>query len=332
MRFPLSLTLSLSRYIAQNRIAKRSRFPLVLMLEPLHTCNLSCSGCGRIREYSATLGKTMPVEKCLDVSKECGAPIVSICGGEPLIYPDIGELVSRLVEMGRHIYLCTNALKLKDSLDTFKPSTHLFFNVHLDGQADSHDAIVCRKGTFATAIAAITEAKRRGFQVTTNTTVYRETDMQDIESLLNQLSKLQVDSHMIAPGYDYESVKNGDLFLTRSDTLEKFKQVGRLARFPLSNTPIYLDFLKGERDLPCAAWGNPTRNPVGWRSPCYMLADRHYATFKELMDETDWDSYGPGRDERCADCMVHCGFEPSAVLGPETSISDLLRMAAWQMR
>jgi len=332
MRFPLSLTLSLSKYIISQRVLGKKRFPLVLMLEPLHACNLSCTGCGRIREYADTLGKRMTLDECTKASEECGAPVVSICGGEPLIYPEIGELVSRLIDMGRHIFLCTNALRLKESLDLFTPSTYLSFNVHLDGQAEAHDAIVCRDGTFETAVDAIREAKSRGFIVTTNTTVYKETDMDDVEGLLVRMSELGVDSHMIAPGYDYESVKNGELFLTREDTHEKFRDIDKLTRFPLSDTPVYVEFLKGLRDLPCAAWGNPTRNPVGWRSPCYMLADTHYHTFEELMAKTDWDAYGPDRDVRCKDCMLHCGFEPSAVLNPGKGLADLIKIAAWQMR
>jgi hopanoid biosynthesis associated radical SAM protein HpnH len=302
------------------------------MLEPLHTCNLSCSGCGRIREYSSTLNKQMTLEECISSSVECGAPVVSICGGEPLIYPQIGELVSRLVEMGRHIYLCTNGIRLKESLDKFTPSSHLCFNVHLDGQEDAHDAIVCRKGAFAAAFEAIAAAKQRGFLVSTNTTIYRETAMDDVEQLLTRLSALNVDSHMISPGFDYEAVKNGELFLRRSDIIEKFRNFERLSRFPLSNTPIYVEFIKGQRELTCSPWGNPTRNPIGWRSPCYMLADTHYPTFKELMECTDWDAYGTGKDERCADCMVHSGFETSAVLCPANGISDLIRLAAWQMK
>jgi hopanoid biosynthesis associated radical SAM protein HpnH len=332
VRFPISLSLSLSSYIMRKRLAGTARFPLVLMLEPLHTCNLSCSGCGRIREYSRSLDSSMPLDECLDSAIECGAPIVSICGGEPLIYTSIGELTRRLNEMGRHIYLCTNGLLLRAKLGEFAPSSRLIFNVHLDGQEETHDTIVGRKGTFAEAVEGIRAAKLAGFIVSTNTTIYRETDMADVEALLERLSELGVDTHMISPGYDYEAVRNGDIFLDRKGTMKKFRAVDRLAkRFPLSDTPLYLEFLKGERDMPCAPWANPTMNPSGWRSPCYMLADAHYASFRELMEQTDWNSYGPGHDERCADCMVHCGFEPSAVLSPGKGVRDLLRLAAWQL-
>ena len=331
MRFPLSLTLSLGSYIGKNKMSGNKRFPLVMMLEPLHTCNLRCSGCGRIREYSETLSKMMTVDECLRASDECGAPIVSICGGEPLIYPEIGELVKSLIAKGRHIYLCTNALKLKDSLHLFEPSDHLIFNVHLDGQEATHDAIVCRPGTFKNALEGIAAAKEKGFLVSTNSTIYSETEMSDIEGLLTTLAAFKVDCHMIAPGYDYEAVQNGEFFLKRKDIAEKFKKIDKLAeQFPLSDTPIYIDFLKGLRDMPCAPWGSPTCNPVGWRSPCYMLADTHYDTFKELMEKTDWDAYGPGNDPRCEDCMVHCGFETSIAI--TSGLKDMMRMAAWQLK
>lgn len=332
MRFPISMTVSLSKYIARNRLAGKRRFPLVLMLEPLHACNLSCTGCGRIREYSRSTEQMMSLDDCFDAVRQSGAPIVTVCGGEPLIYPHIGDLVNRLIEMGRHVYLCTNGVKLIERMDEFTPSSRLIFNIHLDGQEKSHDSIVNCPGVFKAAFEGIVAAKSRGFLVSTNTTVYRETDMSDIEALFGRLANIGVDSHMISPAYDYEAVRNGELFLKREDVRKKFEIIDRLAKFPLSNTPVYLDFLLGKRDLPCAAWGNPTYNVAGWRSPCYMLADKHYSTFGELMDNTDWESYGPGKDERCNDCMVHCGFEPSAVLNPGGGISDLLRLAAWQMR
>lgn len=332
MRFPLSLTRSMGSYIFRQRLAGRRMFPLVLMLEPLHACNLSCAGCGRIREYADSVRCQMSLRDCFDAVRECGAPLVSVCGGEPLIYPHIAELINGLIGMGRHVYLCTNGLILEQKLDEFTPSSRLIFNVHLDGQEQAHDAIVQRKGTFALALSGITAAKQRGFLVSTNTTVYRETDMADIEGLFARLTAISVDCHMISPGYDYEAVRNGELFLTRIEVAEKFRNLKEMAgRFPLSNTPLYTEFLMGERDLPCSAWGNPTVNSSGWRSPCYMLADTHYPTFRELMSRTDWSAYGPGRDARCSDCMVHCGFEPSVVLRPGIHIRDTLRLAMWQM-
>lgn len=319
-------------YITKKRLAGRKKFSLVLMLEPLHTCNLACSGCGRIREYSETLRKQMTIDECVAAAEESGAPIISICGGEPLIYPGIGELVKRLNGMGLHIYLCTNGQRLKEMLDEFEPSSRLIFNIHLDGPEKTHDAIVCREGAFDIAMEAMIAAKARGFLVSTNTTVYQQTEMSEIERLLERLSKIGVDSHMVSPAFDYEAVRNGELFLDREGIIKKFRDIDRLARFPLATTPMYLEFLKGERQISCSAWANPTRNPVGWRSPCYMLADKHYDTYEELMEQTDWDSYGPGKDARCADCMVHYGFEPSAVLDPNKGIADVVRLAMWQMK
>jgi hopanoid biosynthesis associated radical SAM protein HpnH len=332
MRFPLGLTLSLGSYMFRNRMMGRRMFPLVLMLEPLHACNLSCVGCGRIREYANSLDQTMTVQQCTDAVQQCGAPIVSICGGEPLIYDHIGELVRELVNAGRSVYLCTNGQALSRKLSEFAPSSRLILNVHIDGQEKTHDAITGRPGAFAAALKGITEATRQGFLVSTNTTIYRQTDMADVEGLFGRLAQAGVNTHMISPGYDYDAVGDGNLFLTRQETAGKFKGIDDLAkRFPIGNTPLYLEFLQGKRDFPCTAWGNPTRNPAGWRSPCYMLADRHFETFPELMRETDWEAYGPGRDERCKDCMVHCGFEPSAVLGPGKRLRDIFRLAVWQM-
>lgn len=205
-------------------------------------------------------------------------------------------------------------------------------NVHLDGDSATHDAIVARKGVFDAALAGIASAKAKGFFVSTNTTVYRGTEISNIEQLFETLNRLGVDTHMLSPGYDYEVAGDGGTFLTRKEIIRKFREVDRLAgRYTLSDTPVYLEFLKGERELPCAAWGNPTRNPVGWRSPCYLLADKHCGTFRELMEGTDWDAYGPGRDPRCTNCMVHCGFEPSAVITASRRFRDVLRMFAWHL-
>lgn len=332
MRFPATLTFSLSWYLIRKRLSGAKRFSFVLMLEPLHACNLSCKGCGRIREYEQTIDQHMSVGQCLESAGECGAPIVSVCGGEPLIYPEIGPLVRDLEKMGRHVYLCTNGLLLKQKLALFEPSGQLILNIHLDGERQTHDAIVGREGVFDAALEGIAAAKAKGFLVSTNTTIYRETEISDVEQLFDRLSKLGVDTHMLSPGYGYEGAGDGNIFMTRAEIMTKFGEVDRLSRrYTLSDTPAYLQFLKGERELPCAAWGNPTRNPVGWRSPCYLLADRHYDTFRGLMEETNWDAYGPGRDPRCENCMVHCGFEPSAVMGASRRVGDLLRMLAWQL-
>ena len=375
MRFPLPLTLKIAGYILKHRLLRTPRFATVLQLEPLHTCNLSCTGCGRIREYSTSLKDVMTLEDCLQSAAECDAPMISICGGEPLIYPQIEQLVEGLHAQKRIIYICTNAMlmrrKLRDYLavewqqrpgttgpklerliaeelisekeaaeirkgpkDASKPviapSKWLYWNVHLDGLERTHDLIVEREGVFKECILAIRMAKILGYQLATNTTVYKETEMSEIEDLFAFLGTLGVDGHTISPGYDYDAAKQDMLkrlnlqpetfFLTREATIEKFKDIedwGR--RFPFFGTPIYLEFLAGKRDLTCSAWAIPTRNIRGWKGPCYLMTDAHHASYAELLEKTNWESYGvvngKARDSRCENCMVHCGYEPSASLG-----------------
>jgi len=337
MRFPLSLTSKMVGYIAKNKITRRKRFPLVLMLEPLHACNLTCTGCGRIREYETTIKEKLSVAECLASVDECGAPIVSICGGEPLIYPEIGALVKGILSRRKHIYLCTNGMFIKRKLDQFKPTTAMFFNVHLDGMEKTHDLMVERDGVFQAAVEGIKLAKAAGFQVCTNTTIYKETDLAEIEELYAYLGSLGVDGYMISPAYGYAAVQStnpdgaAEIFLTRDDIRAKFREAQAvLKKYRMMTSPIYLDFLAGERELTCAAFASPTRNVKGWKGPCYLITDAHYATFAELMEETDWDGYGPGKDERCDHCMMHSGFETSAALGLDAGIGDTLRMIAWQ--
>lgn len=338
MRFPFSLTGSITAYLVKQRLAGRKRFPLVLMLEPSHACNLRCTGCGRVREYADTLDRRLSVEECLDAVDECGAPVVSVCGGEPLVYPGIEELVEKIVARRKHVYLCTNGVLLGKKLRGFHATSRLFFNVHLDGMESTHDRLVERPGVFSQAVDGIKAAKAARFLVTTNTTVYRETDLDEIVVLFEYLSQLGVDGFLLSPAYGYEAVQasNPDranrIFLTRDEVHAKFRKASRLLRhFRLVTSPIYLDFLCGERDLPCAAWANPTRNVRGWRSPCYMVTDAHTASYRELLDSTDWDALGPGRDPRCRDCLTHCGFEPAAVLSANRHLRDAVRMAFWQI-
>jgi hopanoid biosynthesis associated radical SAM protein HpnH len=368
MRFPISMTAGLARYIYRNlrrprpewqhdappsngaaspfRILAnvkthasrphpmiRKRFPIVLMLEPLHACNLTCTGCGRIREYESTITERVPLEKCLSVVEECGAPIVSICGGEPMMYPRIGDLVRGILDRNRHIYLCTNGMFLVRRLKEFTPDRRFFFNVHLDGLEKTHDLCVERDGVFREAVEGIRAAKQAGFMVCTNTTVYKETDMREIEALFEYLEPLGVDGHQIAPAYGYSAVNEREMFLTREDIHQKFADIDRLAkRFRINQTPVYLDFLSGGRELPCTAWGNPTYNIKGWKGPCYLITDAHYETFEELMNHTPWESYGPGNDPRCEHCMMHCGFEPSAALGINGRFTDNFKMLTWALR
>jgi len=337
MRFPLSLTRSMTTYLLKKKLSGEKHFPLVLMLEPLHACNLSCTGCGRIREYKETMKSQLSVEECLASVEECGTPVVSICGGEPLVYRGIEELIAKIVERRKHVYLCTNGLLLRKKLAGLKPTSRLSINVHLDGMEATHDRLVERDGVFAEAVRGIEAAKAAGFLVCTNTTVYKETDMHEIAVLFEYLTQLGVDGFMLSPAYGYEAVQATDpgsaeqLFMTREEIQAKFRGAKESLRgFRLVTSPIYLEFLCGQRDLSCAAWASPTRNVRGWKGPCYLVTDAHYATYRELIEATAWDQLGPGKDPRCQHCLVHSGFEPAAVLFANR-LRDLLRMAVWQM-
>jgi hopanoid biosynthesis associated radical SAM protein HpnH len=322
----------MTAYIAGKRLRGAAKFPLVMMLEPLHACNLTCTGCGRIREYADTIREKLSVQQCLKALDECGAPVVSICGGEPFIYPDLGELVSRILDRRKHIYLCTNGMFIRKRLHEFKPTSRLFFNVHLDGLEKTHDLCVERDGVFRAAIDGIKAAKDAGFLVCTNTTIFKETDLNEIRDLFEYLTTLDVDGFMISPAYSYAAVQQKEIFMSRADIREKFQQARRLLdQFNLMTSPIYLEFLSGERDMMCTAWGNPTFNPRGWKGPCYLMTDSHHASFKDLIEKTPWEKYGHGRDPRCQDCMVHAGYEPSAVLGANRKLGDSWKLLKWQL-
>jgi hopanoid biosynthesis associated radical SAM protein HpnH len=332
MRFPLKMTANLTKYIAAKKIGGVKKFPLVMMLEPLHACNLTCTGCGRIREYKSTINEIMSVEQCVAAAEECGAPIVSICGGEPLIYPEIGRLTKELLDRGRHIYLCTNGMFIRKRMHEFKPTSSFFWNVHLDGMERTHDLCVERDGVFRDAIEGIKAAKAAGFLVCSNTTIYKETDLSEVAELFEYLYELGVDGYMISPAYSYSAVATQDIFLTRDDIVNKFRDAQAvLDKYNVMMSPIYYEFLRGERQLECVAWGTPTYNPKGWKAPCYPMTDGHHATFKDFLEKTNWDSYGPGRDPRCKDCMMHVGFEPSAVLGGNSKLGDTWKLLSWQL-
>jgi hopanoid biosynthesis associated radical SAM protein HpnH len=338
MRFPLSLTSTMVGYIAKKKITRQKKFPLVLMLEPLHACNLTCTGCGRIREYSQTIKDKLSVEECLVSVDEAGAPIVSICGGEPLIYPEIGRLVKEILDRRKHIYLCTNGVFLEKKLDQFKPSDRFFFNVHLDGMEATHDLMVEREGVFKAAIEGIKAAKKAGFLVCTNTTIYKETNLEEIDKLYSFLSKLGVDGFLISPSYGYSAVHAtnpdgaAEIFMTREDIRQKFVEAQSLLnKYKMMSSPIYLEFLSGKREIPCTAWGNPTRNVKGWKGPCYLITDTHHDSFDGLMNDTEWENYGHGKDPRCEHCLVHSGFEASAALGVNGKLGDSLKMLMWQL-
>jgi hopanoid biosynthesis associated radical SAM protein HpnH len=332
------LTTTMVGYLAKKKLSGARRFPLVLMLEPLHACNLTCTGCGRIREYETTIKEKLSVEECLASVDECAAPIVSICGGEPLIYPEIGKLVRHILKRRKHIYLCTNGMFIKRRLAEFKPTSRFFFNVHLDGLEETHDRAVERAGVFRAAIEGIVAAKAAGHLVCTNTTVFKDTNMDELDALYAYLTKLGVDGFMLSPAYGYAAVKEtnpegaAEIFLTRDDIRTKFQEAKKLlGKYRMASSPVYLEFLSGERELTCTAWGNPTRNVKGWKGPCYLITDQHHETFAGLMNDTPWEQYGHGKDPRCEHCMVHCGYEPSAALGVNKKLGDTWKMLMWQL-
>ena len=326
------MTTNMAGYLTRKGLSGDKKFPLVMMLEPLHACNLTCTGCGRIREYKSTINEILTVEECMAAVDDCGAPIVSICGGEPLIYPEIGRLASEILARKKHIYLCTNGMFIRKRLADFKPTSRLFFNVHLDGLEKTHDICVERDGVFREAIEGIKVAKAAGFLVTSNTTIYKETDIEEIAELFAYLQTLGVDGHMLSPAYSYGAVMTKEIFMSRAEIREKFQQASALLeRYNIVTSPIYMEFLRGERELMCTAWGNPTYNPRGWKGPCYLITDEHHKTFRELIDKTPWEKYGKGRDPRCEDCMVHAGYEASAVLGGNKKFGDTWKMLTWTL-
>jgi hopanoid biosynthesis associated radical SAM protein HpnH len=316
MGIPISQMLAVARYVMKQRLARRERYPLVLMLEPLFRCNLSCTGCGKIQYPASLLKKHLSVEECLAASDECGAPVVSIAGGEPLLHPQIAEIVRGLVDRGRYVYLCTNALLLEEKLDELEPNTHLSLSIHMDGPREEHNLSVCRDGVYDTAVAAIREALRRGFRVTTNTTLFEGANPERMRRFFDDMMALGVEGMMVSPGYSYEKAPDQEHFLRRERSHRLFSEIlgSPHKEWQFNQSPLFLQFLMGKRDFECTPWGNPTYNIFGWQRPCYLLQDGYAKTFRELLDETDWSKYGrASKNPRCQDCMVHCGFEPSAV-------------------
>ena len=329
MGIPLKQALAVGRYIAGQKLRRRERYPLVLMLEPIFRCNLACMGCGKIQQPESVLRQRLSPQQCRAAADECGAPMVSICGGEPLLHPEIERVVAGLVEQGRFVYLCTNGLLLERKLALFEPDDHLTLNVHLDGVAERHDRSVQRQGVYRAAVAAIRAAKRRGFRVTTNSTLFTGHDPEEMHRFFDDMTALGVDGMTISPGYGYERAPVQDRFLRREQTKELFRRALAPAsrrRWRFNHSPLYLDFLRGERDYACTPWGSPSYSVLGWQRPCYLFSEGGYArTFRELMETTDWDRYGTGRHEKCDDCMVHSGYEPSAVEGSLLSVGDAVR-------
>jgi hopanoid biosynthesis associated radical SAM protein HpnH len=323
---------SLTVFFAKNFFAGKKRFPLVLMLEPTHRCNLACAGCDRIRLHNEEQTMDLALEECIASVEESGAPVVTVTGGEPLLYPELQDLVRKLLAMKKHVYLCTNGLLTESFIDAFEPQSRLTLNFHLDGLAASHDRIANRPGTFTKAIENIKKAKAKGFRVSTNTSVYKTSDTAELELLFGLLKNINVDGTLISPAFSYERVHD-DIFLSREEATRRFKQMaGFFTKFPFINSPLYVDFLKGERQMRCTPWGNPTRNPLGWKSPCYLITDSYCGSFRELMEKTDWDRYESGRDPRCRNCMVHSGYEATSMRNAFSNPRDLLRLLVWNMK
>src|SRR5438067_12262724 len=330
MAVPVSQMWTVASYVLKQKLAGRKRYPLVLMLEPLFRCNLACAGCGKIQYPAHILKKQLTPEQCFKAVDECGAPMVSIPGGEPLLHPQIKEIVEGLVARKKYIYLCTNALLLKEKLHLFRPSKYLTFSVHMDGQKEHHDFAVCREGGYEIAVEGIRAAVARGFRVTTNTTLFDGADPTSVRAFFDEMMSLGVEGMMLSPGYSYDKAPDQQHFLGRSKTRKLFRKIlsNRKKRWQFNQSPLFLEYLMGKRHYTCTPWGMPTYNIFGWQKPCYLLSDGYADTFQELMDTTSWESYGTeSGNPKCANCMVHSGYEASAVHDTFGSLKGLLATA-----
>jgi hopanoid biosynthesis associated radical SAM protein HpnH len=331
MRFPLHITLDTVKHQMKNALQGNERYPFVMMLEPLWTCNLACIGCS-VERHTGKLEDRVPVERCLEAAEECDAPLVSVCGGEPTVYPELRELIDGLIEQKRHVYLCTNALLMEKRVwGKIEPHKRLSINVHLDGLKETHDYVTDREGVFEKAIEGIKGSLERGFHTITNTTVYKETDIGEVRELFDLLSEIGVDGMLLSPGYQYESVDR-DVFLTQEDTERKFRQVLEFADdYNITSTPMFLEFAAGLRDYDCSPWSTVTFTPKGWKGPCYLIGKNHYETFEEFWNETDWEYWESREDDLCQNCKMHSGFEASVVQELPESPGDMLRLAKWNL-
>ena len=317
MAIPLRQSLTVMRYILGQRLRGAKRYPLVLMLEPLFRCNLACAGCGKIDYSEEILNRRLNFDDCMAAIDECGAPIVSIAGGEPLIHKDMPQIVRGFVQRKKFVYLCTNALLLARHMDDYAPSPFLTFSVHLDGNSERHDASVCRTGVYELAVEAIQQALARRFRVTINCTLFQGESAPEVAKFLDEVTALGVEGVTISPGYSYEHAPSQEIFMRRTASKQLFREIfrfGRGRKWRLNHSSLFLDFLAGNESYRCTPWGNPTRNVFGWQSPCYLLVDEGYApTFKSLIEDTDWQRYGTGSNPKCDNCMAHCGYEATAV-------------------
>jgi hopanoid biosynthesis associated radical SAM protein HpnH len=329
---PLRQTVRLGSYLLRQRLAGREKFPLLVELEPLFACNLKCAGCGKIQHPASVLKQRMPVEEAVGAIEESGAPMVSIAGGEPLMHPQIDEIVRQLLARKKIVFLCTNAVLLPKHLHRFTPHRDFAWMVHIDGLRERHDASVCKDGVFDQAVAAIRQAQAAGFRVMTNTTFFDTDTPQDVIDVLDYLNdELGVDNMQISPGFAYEKAPDQEHWLGVEQTRELFRKAfadGRRRRWRLNHSPVFLDFLEGRKDLACTAWGIPSYSLKGWQRPCYLMDDGHVGSYRELVEDTDWSAYGRGKDPRCANCMAHCGYEPTAVMATMDSLRESLRAVA----
>jgi hopanoid biosynthesis associated radical SAM protein HpnH len=329
MRFPLHITTGTMKLQVKNALAGNSRYPFVLMLEPLYTCNLACLGCA-IERHTGKLKDRLPLEKCLEAVETSGAPIVSICGGEPTLYPELPELVAGIIARKRHIYLCTNGLLLDEKVyGKIAPHKRLMLNVHLDGLKETHDKVCAKDGVFDKAIAMIEEGVKRGHHVMANTTIFKETDVEEVETLCKLLTDMGVEGMLVSPGYHYESVAR-DIFLTRSEIQRKFRRVLEISKkFRLTSTPMFLEFAAGLREYQCSPWSTVTFTPRGWKGPCYLIGKSYSFDWEEFWEGTDWPYWESRQDELCQNCAMHSGFEASVVRELPKHPGDMVRMMAW---
>ncbi|HZT14627.1 MAG TPA: adenosyl-hopene transferase HpnH [Gaiellaceae bacterium] len=329
MSVALRQQLAVGRYLLQQRLSGREKYPLLVELEPLFQCNLACSFCGKIQYPQHILKQRMPVDQALAAIDECGAPMVSIAGGEPLVHPEVHVIAQELIRRKKFVFLCTNGILMKKKLENFEPSPYFAWVVHLDGMRERHDQFVEREGIFDKAVDAIREAKARGFRVNTNTTFLNTDTPKTVRDVLDFLNdELQVDSMQISPAYAYEKAPDQEHFPGVTQTRKLFSEAfadGNRKRWRLNHTPLFLDFLEGKVDFQCTPWGIPSYSIFGWQRPCYLMSDGYAKTYKELIETTDWSQYGRGRDDRCANCMAHCGYEPSAVLASTKSLRQSMR-------
>ncbi len=331
MAIPLRQTIRVGAYVLGRHLRGVERYPLVLMLEPLFRCNLACAGCGKIDYPDAILNQRLSVAECLGAVDECGAPIVVLAGGEPLLHRDIAEIAQEIIARKKFVYLCTNALLLEKKLDAFEPNPYFAWTVHLDGERDEHDRSVCQDGVYDRAVAAIELAKSRGFRVNINATLFDNADPERVAQFFDRVSEIGLDGITVSPGYAYERAPDQEHFLNRRRTKELFRGIfaRRSRSWSFNQSSLFLDFLAGNQSYRCTPWGNPTRNFFGWQRPCYLLGEGYAKSFKALMEETDWDAYGTGNYEKCADCMVHSGYEATAVVD---TVRHPLKAAAVALR